>query len=360
MDIWKEKASGPLHSVHVGYGVGGFIVPQIVKPFISKQLPKDEKTITSSVCEVMTLPLFTNSTFDVINTTDSTLSNVTTNLPTSTLPNTSSNFKYGFFIISGIVTLVACLWIFFYFLKSKQDKILENDANRNSEKSIKDMFNFNTCAPGDPIFAFFLYVLLFLWVYVAVSGERIGSKYLYSYARNHERIGSKYLYSYARNQACFSPSKAENFLTSYWIFHTVGRVLGFVGSSYIHMKYIIFIEGVGVFVSSVVLFFFSDNDIILWVFVCCLGFFTGPTYPSGVAWTNRYIILTATGVMIPSIASGIADISFLPIIGHFVEMLGIGVMTNFFLGYGVTICALPIIMQSIACTRGDRFFKNVT
>jgi len=180
MDIWKEKASGPLHSVHVGYGVGGFIVPQIVKPFISKQLPKDEKTITSSVCEVMTLPLFTNSTFDVINTTDSTLSNVTTNLPTSTLPNTSSNFKYGFFIISGIVTLVACLWIFFYFLKSKQDKILENDANRNSEKSIKDMFNFNTCAPGDPIFAFFLYVLLFLWVYVAVSGERIGSKYLYS------------------------------------------------------------------------------------------------------------------------------------------------------------------------------------
>ncbi|KAF6020838.1 hypothetical protein EB796_020875 [Bugula neritina] len=85
--------------------------------------------------------------------------------------------------------------------------------------------------------------------------------------------------------------------------------------------------------------------------------FTSPIYPSGVAWTNRYIILTATGVMIPSIAFGIADISFLPTIGHFVEILGIGVTATFFLEYGLIICLLPTIVQSMACTRGDRLLK---
>jgi len=149
-------------------------------------------------------------------------------------------------------------------------------------------------------------------------------------ATSGERSEVKYLYSYARNQACCSPSKAENLLTTYWVFHTVGRVLGFVGSSFIHMKYVIFIKSVENLISALVLFFYSDNHTALWLFLSCFGLFTGPIYPSGVAWTNRYIILTATGVMIPSIASGIADLSFMPVIGHFVEMLGIGVMTTLF------------------------------
>jgi len=342
MDIWKEKASGPLHSVHIGYGVGGFIVPQIVKPFISKKLPVNEKTITNSDCEVVTTSPFTNFTFDVIDGNDLTLSNVTINPRASSLSETS-NLKYGFFIITAIVIVIAFIWLLFYLFKNKLDKVSNNHHKKKSKRSIGDTFNFNVCAPGDPIFAFFIYVLLFLWCYMATSGERI--------------IG-KYLYSYARNQACFSPSKAENLLTAYWVFHTVGRTLGFLVSSLIHMKYVIFIEGVGNLISALVLFFYSDNHTALWLFVSCFGLFTGPIYPSGVAWTNRYIILTATGVMIPSIASGISDISFLPTFGHFVELLGIRVMTIFLLGYGVIICVLPFIMQSVACTRGDRFMKQ--
>jgi len=144
MDIWKEKASGPLHSVHVGYGVGGFIVPQIVKPFISKQLPINEKTNTSSGCEVVITSPFTNFTLNAMNKNDSTLSNATRNFFASTLSNPSSNLKYGFFIISGIITVIAFIWLFFFLLEKKHTASSSSYDEENSTRSIKKMFNFNT------------------------------------------------------------------------------------------------------------------------------------------------------------------------------------------------------------------------
>jgi len=350
MDIWKDKASGPLHIIHLGYGAGSFIVPQIVKGFISEKLPSDDTAVTNPACAETATFLNTTNKFNFNNTliantslANTTLVNSTTVFPTTTVEEQSQTVQFGFLIISGCIVGIALVWFFFFFCDKKEDSSSNKKEEVQNKTSLKEIFNFNTCSPGHPYFAFLLYVMLFFWIYVAVAGER---------------IGAKYLYSYARGWACFSKDEAADILTAYWISFTAGRFVGFVAGNFVPMKFIIFIEGFGNLAFALVLFFFGENKYVLWVCICGLGLLIGPCYPSGLAWANRYMVVTATGVTVLSVAAGVSDLSFLTAIGYFAERVGIQIMTTFFLGYGIVVSVLPIVMQSIACTRGDRFENN--
>jgi len=37
--LWLEKSASPMHIQHLGFGVGAFIIPQIVKPFLGTTYP---------------------------------------------------------------------------------------------------------------------------------------------------------------------------------------------------------------------------------------------------------------------------------------------------------------------------------
>lgn len=324
MDIWKAKASGPLHLIHLGYGVGGFIVPKIVAPFITDKIATD--VIVNPLCVDF------NQSHNL---------NQSGNTTTPT-PQPSDTVQYGFLIVSGIIVAIAGIWLFYFFCDKSTKESTQNQVVKD-KTTIREIFNLNTCAPGHPFYAFILYVLMFFWIFIAVVGER---------------VFAKYLYSYAREQACFSKDNATTLLTAFWISFTVGRFAGFVGAFLVPMKVIIFVEGIGNFASAIVLYFFSSNEYVLWICVCISGLMIGPCYPSGLAWANRYIVVTATGVTVLSVGAGVSDLSFLSTIGYFVEKMGVSVMTTFVLGYGVLVCVFPIIMQSVACTRGDRFERE--
>lgn len=126
-------------------------------------------------------------------------------------------------------------------------------------------------------------------------------------------------------------------------------------SKLIHMKFILFIEGIGNLTCALTLYFFSYDKAMLWVFACLSGIFIGPCHPSVVAWSNRYMVLTATGVGILSVALGSSDLMVLPGVGSTIDSCGISVMILFGLGFAAASCALPFAMQGVACTSGDRF-----
>lgn len=321
MDIWVEKASGPLHLIHLGYGAGSFIVPQLVAPFISDALPTEE-TIKNPACA--TDIIASNST------------NMTTLAP---IP--SENLQNGFWIVSGTIILISAIWFGYFFFDKRKSE--DSTGGEVKDLKLKQIFNPNTCSPGHPIFAVLLHILMFMWIYTAVAGER---------------IFAKYLYSYAREQACFAKQEATNMLTAFWLSFTAGRFAGFMVSNFVPMKIFIFIEGVGNIASALVLYFFSANKLVLWVTVCVSGVFIGPCYPSGLAWANRYMVVTATGVTVLSIGAGVCDLTLLPAIGNAIDSMGISAMTYFTLGFGVVVCVMPFLMQGVACTRGDRFERE--
>ena len=326
MDIWKERASGPLHLIHLGFGAGGFLLPQIMAPFISDKLPKLEADESGDHCSQGTESSQLNASLGIAN-------------QTTVAPVPSDTLQFGFIIVSGIIVAISLIWFGYGFFDRKKEAYMQ----KSDSVTIKEIFNLNTCAPGHPAYAFLLYALMFVWIYVAVAGER---------------VFAKYLYSYARKESCWSKTEAANLLTAFWVSFTAGRFTGFVSANFIHMKYIIFVEGIGNAISAIVLFFFSSNRYVLWVCVCASGLLIGPCYPSGLAWANRYMIVTATGVTILSTGAGISDISFLFTIGYFIKELGIQVMMSFVLGFGVLVCVMPALMMGTACQRGDRFERE--
>lgn len=330
MDTWMERASGPLHLIHLGYGAGSFLVPQIVAPFISNVIPANEDDIVNPACGA--------AVTSVNQTLNSTL--ISTYSSTTAAPLPSNDVVYGFWIVSGLIVLISTLWFGYHFFDKKKTVAAVEVKDKTS---LKEIYNPNTCVPGHPVYALALYALMFLWIYTAVAGER---------------IFAKYLFSFARNEACFEKQEATNILSAYWISFTFGRFAGFIGAIFIPMKFMIFIEGIGSLASALVLFFFGANKLVLWSCVCISGFLIGPCYPSGLAWADRYMIVTATGVTVLSIAAGVSDLSFLPIVGSFIDSMGIGVMTSFVLSFGVAICALPIAMTLVGRIRGDRFERE--
>ena len=170
-----------------------------------------------------------------------------------------------------------------------------------------------------------------------------------------ERIYSKYLYSFAREQNGFTKREAANILSAYWVCMTFGRFLGFPVAKCVHVKVIIFIEGIGNFICALGMYFLSYQNWMLWVWACLSGILIGPCHPSVIGWANRYMIVTGTGMAIMSLGPGISDITILPVVGRLIEGFGIFTMAVVVLGLGSVSCVLPFAMQSTACTRGDRF-----
>jgi len=329
MQIWQEKASGPLHVLHLGYGAGAFIVPQLVADFISEKLPDAEENLNPKcLSESLNNTLNSSVTVQFAN---SPIANVTITTESS------ESLQYGFIIISVIVFLVAGI-LFFYAFLARKDKAMQVLAQE--KMSLKKILDLNTCAPGHPYYAFLLYALMSCWIFVSVAGERTFAKYLYSFARDDQ---------------CYDKQLALNLQMAFWLSFTAGRFIGFVITNFIPMKFIIFIEGFGILVCTIAIFFGKAHRVLLFTFVSLAGIFIGPCYPSGLAWANRYIEVTGVGIMVVSIAAGISDISYLATIGSLIENSGIAVLTSVLLGYGIFTAILPVIQHAIARTQGDRF-----
>ena len=327
IDMWKEHASGPLHLLHVGFGAGGLIVPQIMAYFTSNKLPKS-KDISADLC------LSRDNLTNQVNRTT-----VLANQTTAYNAEPSNILQYGYVVVSGIIVVVSLIWFAYGFLERNRTA----KVTSLTSSTLKDKFNLNACVPGRPACAVFLYILIFFWIFVAVAGEL---------------VFAKYLYSYARTVSCWPKSEAVDLLTTFWLALTAGRFIGFVSASFVHMKYIILFEGIGNTIIAIILFLFNSNHYVLWACVCASGLLIGPCYPSALAWANRYMIVTTTGVTLLATFCGISNILFLFVIGYFIEYEGIQVITTFVLILGVLIGIVSVVMKSAACQLGDRFEKE--
>ena len=339
IDMWKEHASGPLHLIHLGFGTGALLLPQIMVHFTSNNLPKSKDSRDVDGC--LTGENLTNR---VNRTTELTNRiNLTTELTTQTAganAEASNVLQYGYWIFSIVIVIVSLIWFAYGFLE--RNRVARGSTSVSA--TLKENLNLNSCVPHRPACAFFLYSVTFVWIFVAVSCELV--------------LG-QYLYTYARTVSCWSKAEAANLLTAFWLNFTAGRFIGFVSANFIHMRYIIFVEGIGNAISAIVLFFFSSNRYVLWVCVCTSGLLIGPCYPSTLAWANRYMIVTTTGVAVLNTFCGISNILPLSIAGCFIEYGGMQVIISLLLMLGITFGILPFVMSSAACWLGDRFQSEV-
>lgn len=332
--IWKDKVSGPMHILHCGYGAGSFLVPQIVKPFLSQRLDETASEFYIQNCHNQTDKL-------TIGVTSATTTNIT-----SGSVQEDSHFEYGYLIVMSIILMIAGVF-YLYFCCNRHDTnqstVEEHDKEEMEIQTVRQIFSFHSCSPGHPWYAGIIFCFLFVWFYVAVGGQM---------------VFANYLYSYTRDLLCLTKSQAANIQSTFWFGFTAGRFAGFIAAIWIPMKVLIFIEAGGNLISALVLYFNPSNMTVIWIFSCVSGFFVGPLYPSGIAWANRYITMTGVAYTITLVGGSLAGVSFTVAIGWFFEHKGPGAFMAFVLGYSALACFLAVCLHLVARTRGDKYERE--
>ncbi|XP_067930457.1 sodium-dependent glucose transporter 1A-like [Watersipora subatra] len=330
--LWKEKSDSPMHILHCGYGAGSFLVPQIVKPFLSTRVAATASSFYIDNCFNQT-----NSSQEV---------KTEVNITEQDIQPENNNFEYGYLIVTAIEFVIAGVFYIYFWFNRKGEvgyQVEESQADSDAPKTTREMFSFNSCSPGHPWYAAILFGFLVIWFYIAIGGQM---------------VFANYLYSYTRDLLCVNTDTAANIQTGFWVGFTAGRFAGFVVAIWIPMKVLTFLEAGGNMVSALVLYFSSENVTIIWIFACVSGFFVGPLYPTGIAWANRYITLTGVGYTLTLLGGAAAGVSFTVAIGWFFENTGPQPMLYFVVGYSALACSLAIFMHLVARTRGDKYERE--
>lgn len=205
--IWKKKAAGPLHAIHMGYSLGSVFIPQLVTPFLD--------------------PRYSGGT--IATKYNSSCQDHPTNSSPIAPPLYPPRFVTVYWMLSGITLLMSLIFLIYFIhgrltginITSMRDMEPETTGQR---ASLKEGLSFKSCSPSHPRYAGVIVILLMLYYVISVPLIR---------------AFSKFVFSYARDGPCLTVGESTALESVYFAAVTVGRFSAFIISSFIHMKYVL-------------------------------------------------------------------------------------------------------------------------
>ncbi|CAF1082104.1 unnamed protein product, partial [Didymodactylos carnosus] len=307
------KGVGPyIQALHCAFGVGCFISPLIVAPFLADVLPKNSTIFDN-----------TNNTkvgYSIKNDDD------------------NKQWHYSYYII-GCLFIPDLIWILFYAIRDEWCKSIENDSKKPNKKQELPLLSDHNKMTSDSDkkqnrihFAFVLGVSIFLCLYVGCEGS-FGS-YLHTYAHLHLNI----------------PKDIAAYLNSaFWGSFALGRFFGIFISLKIKPIHMIFIDLFGCLLSLVLILIFHRSVTILWVASIIYGLFVGSIYASAINWTEHRIKMT--GKILSALAvGGSSGDAIIPLsVGFAISSRRIGPLGFIIIPVIVTVLATALIFILILC-----------
>ncbi|XP_053381283.1 sodium-dependent glucose transporter 1-like [Mercenaria mercenaria] len=274
-NIWREKSASFLMLIHLGYGIGSFMVPLYSNPFLA------DKVFQSSDV---------NRSYTTIESAASLTNRSTSSEKSSTKEN--SKVEYPYAISASIVVSVSIAFYFYQIRESRNKKIQSSndikldtngkDSTAGGNRSFKEMINPATCANGR-----FWYGSSILLLIVVYFGNNAGG----------DRMIGNFIRSYAIDHLGFSKDSASALNTTYWFTFSAGRLIFIFLARCLFVRILIIVESGGIAVSSVLLVLFADDSVLsFWILMQIFSFFSAAILPTGIAWTNYHIELTGLGM----------------------------------------------------------------
>ncbi|WAQ96905.1 MFS4B-like protein [Mya arenaria] len=340
-NMWKEKSVSPLMLVHLGYGIGSFIVPLYANPFLAD---------TAGDADYGNDTLYNNGTVEG----NGAIKN------NGTISNTSlsvSRIEYPYGISAAFA---ACLSLVFYAYQVREWKMIppmmehtvENEIETTNTisteeekgKSLLEMVNPASCAGGHFWYGVQIFSLVFLYFGNIGGGDRM--------------IGS-FIRSYSIDQLKFTKDSATLLNTGYWISFSVGRLVFSFFARILSVRLLILVETAGMAVSSVILVLLADDDSLsLWVAMLAFAFFASASWPTGIAWIDYHIVLTGLGLTLQTFGASVGGICHMRLIGYLYKNFGPKTFLYQALGYGVLQFTLAVAMNIVGSQHGSRYEKN--
>lgn len=337
-NAWKEKSVSPLMLIHLGYGIGSFLVPLYSNPFLADTITPSGNTST-----------IMNNSGNLYMSTQSPSSNNGTEEPIYG----ESMIEYAYAISSSIVATMSIAFYINQIHTSRESRKLNvmvkkgerNDSNlKLKKKTIKEMINPASCTNGRLIYGMQILFLIFFYFGNLGGGDRM--------------IGS-FMRSYSIDKLNFSKTSASLINTVYWISFSVGRFLFSIISRFISVRVLLVLQASGMTISSVLLMLLADDSpLAFWIIMQCFAFFASSTWPTGVAWTDYHIELTGLGMTWQIFGASIGGICHLRLIGYLYENIGPITFLYQTLGYGVLQLVIAVCLTLVGCQHGNRLKDN--
>lgn len=322
--------------IHLGYGIGSFIVPLYSNPFLADTAHGLSDRNTATVNST------TTQTGTIFNTTEPALET------TETLLKKTSKIEYAYTISAAVVASVSIAFYCYQIReskssrgrKTKQETRIEAEEKEKQNRSFKEMINPATCADGRFCYGSQILFLLFLYFGNIGGGDRM--------------IGS-FIRSYSVDQLEFSKDSASFLNTSYWITFSVGRLFFAIISRCLSARILIILETGGMAASAILLMIFADDSSLsLWIIIQFFAFFCSASWPTGVAWTDYHIELTGLGMALQIFGASVGGVCHMRLIGYIYEHYGPKAFLYQTLGYGVLQFLIAACLDIVGARHGSR------
>ena len=314
--MWGRKAAAPVHALHFGFGLGAVLAPQIARPFISS------KSHSSEI-----------------------LSNTTTNASLTEDIDKAENPIHIPYMISAVYTFTFSVTFLIYFILERKHKniiTLLRKEKRPDPPSWKTLLNPGSCAGGDTFFSIRFFILIFIFYFNIVGGERAYGKFIFSYARE--------------GKPGFSVGEATTLNSVFWICFTVGRGVATIMARWCPLHILLFIElGLNILCSICLAIWGYSIHLILWIFSGVLGFVLSPVFPACLAWANLYVVMKGLAVAIVFIGSATGGMVYQWLTGYLFEYHGPEMLMYVMLGYAVFLTCVYVILFCVGRHHGQRF-----
>ena len=347
LNIWQEKSAGPLHLLHMGYGIGSFIISLYTNPFLAVE--RDNGTTSQLNSSIV------NSTHP--NPTDD---SVTTMLNNATiLYERESRIEYPYGISAGLVVLLSVAFFLFQIRETriasghknnetKSNSIAMNDLEKTKTetlqpkpRSFKAMINPATCTGGYFYYGIQIFFFMILYFANVVGGER---------------LVAGFLRTYAVDQLNFSRDSASYINTAFWVSFTLGRLCFFGLAKILSIRIIIMIETTAVTIIAILMNLFATTyPLAYWLLLQPLGFFLSPLWPSGIGWSDFHVELTGVAMGLILLGGSLGGTCHLRIIGYLYEHVGPRTFLYQIQVYALITLVLASCLNFLGYRHGSRF-----
>ena len=300
--LWRAKVNGPLHALHLAWGIGAMLGPFIVRPFLGSG--KNETDIRTE-------------NYTCID---------------------DSEIQNPFIISSCIMFTLAVIAIAFYIIGPPKGMTI----HARPIKSVKQIFDFSTIGGGDMRFGITILVLFASFYFGNAGREHVFSTWLFTYAIESELPFTK------QEATLLDAANKGSFM--------LGRLISTPISHFAPIQPMLFVEIYTLMVLVTGLATFGTKEkTYLWVFSCLTNAVSAPIWPGGLTWTDKYIPVTAIVFTVMSLGSASAAFFFQWLTGWLFTNRSADDVMYVLVSCSALLCVLIIIMQVTASQKGNRF-----
>ena len=308
LNLYGKNSDAQMQGLHAMFGLGAFVSPLLVGPFLASHMPPSCFNATCLTAEVNNASMNNSSHSNL------------------TVPEANSNMSLKWpFWISVLLFVIPILAFIPAGLK---------DRNSN-QQSLK---NWDSMQKDDwKAFRGFLLVLLFIFLMLYVGMEVAIGGLIFSFAFKHGILKSKSLAAY---------------LTStFWGSFCIGRFLGIPLAKFVRAHVILVIDMIGCLLGALLLVFVSTSvPTWLWIGTCILGVSMASVFPSTMSWAETFMHVTGKSASLLVVGASFGEMTIPLAVGILMEKKG----SDIFLHSILVIVVLTMVVFAVIVVLGRR------